>query len=115
MGFPEDGVSGSSLDSVLPQFKLLPGVALPNHQFVIGVLLQEWKDPGCIALPRFMSKLYPLEDMDLKLPESVHVDLVVASLVCRSSMAEENILKDGAGKKVDSSVKKAYAGAQLAL
>ncbi|KAJ1213860.1 hypothetical protein NDU88_001490 [Pleurodeles waltl] len=65
----------------------------------------------CIALPRYMAKPYPLEE----LLDSVNVDSVVASLVGRSYMAEEKILKDGADKKDDSSMKKAYAGANLAL
>ncbi|KAJ1151069.1 hypothetical protein NDU88_003856 [Pleurodeles waltl] len=52
--------------------------------------------------------------MDVNFPDSVHVDSVVASLVGRSFMVEENILKDGPDKKVDSSQEKAYAGVQLA-
>ncbi|KAJ1216363.1 hypothetical protein NDU88_003966 [Pleurodeles waltl] len=107
MGFPEDTVPRSSHDSVLPQLKKLPSVALPINQFVMDVLLQEWKDPDRIALLHFMSKLYLLEDKDVKLPDSVHVDPVVGSLVGRSSMAEENILKDGADKRGDSSMKNA--------
>ncbi|KAJ1131397.1 hypothetical protein NDU88_009734 [Pleurodeles waltl] len=61
-----------------------------------------------------MANLYPLEDMGEKLPDSMQVVSVVASLVGRSSMAEENTLKDGADKKVDSSVK-VYARAHPAL
>ncbi|KAJ1123452.1 hypothetical protein NDU88_001921 [Pleurodeles waltl] len=80
----------------------------------MNVILQESKDPNHIALAHFMAKLYPLEDMGEKLPGSVQVYSVVASLVGRSFMADEN-MKDGADKKVDSSVRKAYAGADLAL
>ncbi|KAJ1111897.1 hypothetical protein NDU88_000169 [Pleurodeles waltl] len=115
MGFPDDAVPGTSQDPVLPQFKRLPSLVLPLHQFVMDVVLQERKDPDHVALPRFMAKLYPLEDIGKKVPDSVQVCSVVASLVGRSSMAEGNMLKDGADKKVDSSVKKAYAGVNLAL
>ncbi|KAJ1213148.1 hypothetical protein NDU88_000787 [Pleurodeles waltl] len=70
--------------SVLPglylhQFQSLSSVAFPIHQFVMDVLLQGWKDPDCIALPCFMSKLYSLKDMEEKLPEAVHMVSVVAS------------------------------------
>ncbi|KAJ1214810.1 hypothetical protein NDU88_002421 [Pleurodeles waltl] len=81
----------------------------------MGVLLQEWKNPERVAVPRFMAKLYPLEDIEEKLPDSVHVDSFVASLVGWPSTAKENIVKDVADKKVDSSVKKAYVGTHLAL
>ncbi|KAJ1179129.1 hypothetical protein NDU88_004365 [Pleurodeles waltl] len=49
---------------------------------------EEWKDPDCIALPRFMSRLYPLEDIKEKLPEAVHVDSVVAILVGKGSSTD---------------------------
>ncbi|KAJ1098166.1 hypothetical protein NDU88_003282 [Pleurodeles waltl] len=106
---------GTSHGSVLPQIKRLPCVDLTLHQFVMDVVLQEWKDPDWITLPQFTAKLYPLEDMGEKLPDLVQVDSVVASLLGRSSMVEENILKDGTDKEVDSSLKKACAGANLAL
>ncbi|KAJ1094169.1 hypothetical protein NDU88_007247 [Pleurodeles waltl] len=66
-------------------------------------------------MPRFMAKLYPLEEMEFKLSENVHRDSIVTGLVGRQSVAEENILMDVADKNVDSSVKKAYARAHLAL
>ncbi|KAJ1114314.1 hypothetical protein NDU88_002598 [Pleurodeles waltl] len=56
-----------------------------------------------------------LEDMEEKLPDYENVDSVVASLVGRSSMMEENILNDGADKKVGFSVKKANDEANLDL
>mgnify|MGYP002804430413 CR=1 FL=1 len=115
MGFPRADGPSSSQDSLLPQFRKPVNLGLPIHDFVLDVFRNEWKDPEKIALPRFMAKLYPLEDMESKLPEVIHVDSVVASLVGRSSMAEENILKDPADKKVDSSLKKVFSGSHLAL
>ncbi|KAJ1154249.1 hypothetical protein NDU88_007003 [Pleurodeles waltl] len=107
---------GGGLLCHLPvQFKKLPGAALPIHQFVIDVLLQEWKDPNHITVPRFIAKLYPLEDMEEKMPDSVHADFVVASLGDWSSMMEENILKNVADKNVDSLLKKAHAGVHFTL
>lgn len=49
-----------------------------------------------------MPKLYPLENMDSMLPDNVHVDSVVASLLDCGSMAEEN---DPWDKKADSALK----------
>ncbi|KAJ1124841.1 hypothetical protein NDU88_003289 [Pleurodeles waltl] len=115
MSFPDNSVPGTSQDCALPQIKRLPRVDLTLHQFVKDGVLQEWKDPECIAIPWFTAKLYPLENMGEKLPDSVQVDSVVAILLGRSSMVEGNILKDGADKEMDSSVKKTCAGANLAL
>ncbi|KAJ1194977.1 hypothetical protein NDU88_004261 [Pleurodeles waltl] len=75
-GSPDDAVPGTSQDSVLPQFKRLPSMDLPLHQFVMDVVLREWKDPDRIGLPRFMAKLYPLEDVGEKLPDLAQVDSV---------------------------------------
>ncbi|KAJ1108289.1 hypothetical protein NDU88_005665 [Pleurodeles waltl] len=115
MGFSAEAVPSTSRETVLPQFKKLPSTALPIHQFAMDALLNEWRDPEHITLPCFMAKLYTLEEMEGKLPETFHVDSILASLVGRPSMAEENIVKDVANKNVDSSVKKAYAGTHLAL
>ncbi|KAJ1213455.1 hypothetical protein NDU88_001092 [Pleurodeles waltl] len=112
MGFP---VNATLRGTVLPQFKKLPGVALPIDHFAMNVLLNEWKDPNCIASSSFVGKLYPLEEIEDKLSENVHLDSFVASLVSTLSMAEENILKDVVDKNINSSVKKAYADAHLAL
>lgn len=57
---------------------------------MLDVIEQEEKDPDKIILPRFMPKLYPLENKDSMLPDNVHVDSVVASLLDCGSMAEEN-------------------------
>ncbi|KAJ1209368.1 hypothetical protein NDU88_004746 [Pleurodeles waltl] len=49
------------------------------------------------------------------LPDSIPIDSSVASLVRRTSLAEDTIAKDAVDKKVDGSLKKVYSGAHLAV
>ena len=66
-------------------------------------------------MPRFMSKLYPLTDMQTSLREGIPIDSFVASLVGRTSLTEDSVIRDQVDKKADSSLKKVYAGMHLAL
>ncbi|KAJ1180414.1 hypothetical protein NDU88_005635 [Pleurodeles waltl] len=97
---------------------------LADSELLLGCLAQkqccevikwEWRDPEKILLPQFMAKLYPLKDMAQVLPDSVAIDSFVASLVSRMSLAEDAVIRDSVDKKVDVSLKKAYAGTHLAL
>ncbi|KAJ1101059.1 hypothetical protein NDU88_006133 [Pleurodeles waltl] len=49
------------------------------------------------------------------LPDSVPIDSFVASLVGLTSLAEDAVIQASVDKKVDVSLKKAYAGTHLAL
>ncbi|KAJ1199267.1 hypothetical protein NDU88_003105 [Pleurodeles waltl] len=86
-----------------------------NHVLEEEVIKREWKDPDKIILPRFMAKFYPLQDMAQMLPDSVPIDYFVASLVGRTSLAEDAVIRDSVDKKVDVSLRKYYAGTHLAL
>ncbi|KAJ1140847.1 hypothetical protein NDU88_007185 [Pleurodeles waltl] len=79
------------------------------------VIKREWRDPDKIILPRFMAKLYPLQDMAQGLPDLVPIDSFVISLDGRTSLAEDDVIQDSVVKKVDVSLKKSYAGTHLAL
>ncbi|KAJ1081633.1 hypothetical protein NDU88_001811 [Pleurodeles waltl] len=72
--------------------------------FVMDVLFNEWREPEHSAMPRFMAKLYPLEEMEETVPETIHMDSIVASLVGRPLMAEGNILEDVRDKKVKKAI-----------
>ncbi|KAJ1185042.1 hypothetical protein NDU88_001838 [Pleurodeles waltl] len=49
------------------------------------------------------------------LPDSVPIDSFVTSLVVRTSLAEDAVIRNSVDKKVDVSLKKAYVGTPLAL
>ncbi|KAJ1105571.1 hypothetical protein NDU88_002976 [Pleurodeles waltl] len=115
MGFLPLDEPGPSDKSVLQQFQKPSFAGLSLHQFVKDVIRPEWKGLGKIMLPKFIVKLYPLEDMESEFPDNVHVDSVVARLVGHPSMAEENILRDPADKKVDSALQKVFSGSYVAL
>lgn len=115
MGFPDDEAPSTSGGPLLRQFQSSSAVDVPVHPFIRDVLQREWVDPDRILLPRFMAKLYPLHDMAVELPDSIPIDSFVASLVGRTSLAEDAVLKDPVDKKVDSSLKKVYSGSHLAL
>ena len=115
MGFAEDEVPSTSSGPLLRQFQSASESSLPVHDHIWEVLRREWKDPDKIVLPRFMAKLYPLTDMQKTLPDAIQVDSLVSSLVGRTSLNEEAILKDAVDKKVDSSLKKVYAGMHLSM
>ncbi|KAJ1106395.1 hypothetical protein NDU88_003796 [Pleurodeles waltl] len=87
MGFPPLDKPGSCDESVLRRFQKPSRAGFPLHQFVKNAIGQELKDPDKIILARFMAKFYLLEDMDCELPDNVHMDSVVASLVGHPSMA----------------------------
>ncbi|KAJ1098186.1 hypothetical protein NDU88_003302 [Pleurodeles waltl] len=97
---------------VLCFWVLIPSV---DVAVVVEVIKREWKDPDKIILPRFMAKLYPLQDMAQVLPDSVPIDSFVTSLVGCTSLAEDAVIWDSVDKKVDVSLKKTYAGTHLLL
>ncbi|KAJ1148663.1 hypothetical protein NDU88_001491 [Pleurodeles waltl] len=118
MDFPADEVpdtSDTSSGSLLHQFQSSVPVDVPIHPCIQEVIKPEWRDPDKILLPRFMAKLYPLQDMTQVLPDSVPIDSFVASLVGHMSLAEDAVIQDVVDKKVDVSLKKAYSGTHLAL
>ncbi|KAJ1218433.1 hypothetical protein NDU88_006013 [Pleurodeles waltl] len=115
MDFPKDEVPGTSSGFLLRQFQSSVPVDVPIHPCIQEVSKREWRDPDKILLPCFMARLYPLQDMAQVLPDSVPIDSFVASLVGRTSLAEDAVIRDSVDKKVDVSLKKAYAGAHLAL
>ncbi|KAJ1103836.1 hypothetical protein NDU88_001257 [Pleurodeles waltl] len=98
-GLSSKEVAETSKYAVLYQFKKPLNVRVPIYQLVMDVVLNEWKDPDKIIVPRFMSKLYPLERMEEALPDTAHVDPLVVSLVGRSSMSDESALRDPADRK----------------
>ena len=53
--------------------------------------------------------------MQKSFPDVIPVDSLVSSLVGRTSLNEEAILKYQVDKKVDSSLKKVYSGMHLAM
>ncbi|KAJ1149160.1 hypothetical protein NDU88_001977 [Pleurodeles waltl] len=115
MDFPEVDVSDTSSGSLLRQFQSSVPVDVPVYPCIQEVIKREWKDPDKIILPRFMAKLYPSQDMAQVLPDSVPIDSFVTSLVGRTSLAEDAVIRDSVDKKVDVSLKKSYAGTHLAL
>ncbi|KAJ1160858.1 hypothetical protein NDU88_001350 [Pleurodeles waltl] len=114
MDFPEDEVPDTSSGSLLHQFQSSVPVDVAIHP-CIQVIKREWRDSNKILLPRFMAKLYPLQNMSQVLPDSVPIDSFVASLFGRTSVAEDAVIQDAVDKKVDVSLKKAYSGTHLAL
>ncbi|KAJ1185825.1 hypothetical protein NDU88_002612 [Pleurodeles waltl] len=115
MDFPDVEVPGTSSGSLLCQFQSSAPVDVPIHPCIQEVIKREWKDPEKIILPRFMAKLYPLQDMAQVLPDSVPIDSFVSSLFGRTSLPEDAVIQDSVDKKVDVSLKKSYAGTHLAL
>ncbi|KAJ1156747.1 hypothetical protein NDU88_009464 [Pleurodeles waltl] len=115
MDFPEVDVPDTSSGSLLHQYHGSVPVDVPIHPCFQEVIKREWKDPDKIILPRFMGKLYSLQDMAQVLPDSVHIDSIVASLVGRTTLAEDAVIWDSVDKKVDVFLKKSYAGTHLAL
>ncbi|KAJ1098238.1 hypothetical protein NDU88_003354 [Pleurodeles waltl] len=53
--------------------------------------------------------------MSGSLPGSIPIDSVVASLVGRTFLTEDAIIKDATDKKIDSALRKVYSGSHLAL
>ncbi|KAJ1214412.1 hypothetical protein NDU88_002031 [Pleurodeles waltl] len=100
MDFPEDEVPDTS-GSVLRQFQSSVPVDVPIHPCSQEVIKREWRDPDKILLPHFIAKLYPLQDMAQVLPDLVPIDSFVASLVGRTSLAEDAVIQDTVDKKVD--------------
>ncbi|KAJ1080837.1 hypothetical protein NDU88_001026 [Pleurodeles waltl] len=90
-------------------------VDVPIYPCIQEVIKWEWRDPDKINLPHFVAKLYPLKDMAKVLPDSMPIDSFVASLVGCTSLAEDAVIQDSVDKKVDVSLRKAYAGTHLAL
>ncbi|KAJ1132985.1 hypothetical protein NDU88_011285 [Pleurodeles waltl] len=115
MGFPEEEMRETSPCSLLGQFHNLAPLDLVVHPDIMEVLRRERKDPDKIILPRFMAILYPLQDMQQTLPDSVPTDSFVASLVGRTSLTEDDIIKDSTDKKVDSALNNVHSGSHLAL
>ncbi|KAJ1193373.1 hypothetical protein NDU88_002671 [Pleurodeles waltl] len=114
MDFPEDEVPDTSSGSLLHQFQSSVPVDVPIHPCIQEVIKREWRDADKILL-RFMAKLYPLQDMAYVLLDLVPIDSFVASLVGRTSLGEDAVIRDSVDKNVDVSLKKAYAGTHLAL
>ncbi|KAJ1183210.1 hypothetical protein NDU88_000035 [Pleurodeles waltl] len=56
-------------------------VDVPIYPCIQEVIKRELRDPDKIFLPRFMAKMYPLQEMAQVLPDSVPVDSFVACLV----------------------------------
>ncbi|KAJ1107238.1 hypothetical protein NDU88_004631 [Pleurodeles waltl] len=115
MDFPKDEAPDTSSGSLLHQFQSSVPVDVPIHPCIQEVIKREWRDPDKILLPHFMAKLYPLQDMAQVLLDLVPIDSFVASLVGRKSLAEDAVIQDSVDKKVDVTLKKAYAGTHLAL
>ncbi|KAJ1176763.1 hypothetical protein NDU88_002030 [Pleurodeles waltl] len=88
-------------------------VDVPIHPCIQEVIKREWRDPDKIILPRFVAKVYPLQDMAQVLPDSVTIDSSFASLIGCMSLAEDAVIWDSVDKKVDVSLKK--SGTHLAL
>ncbi|KAJ1169806.1 hypothetical protein NDU88_001696 [Pleurodeles waltl] len=113
-------LEGSSLEEQKGKYisrDLLPPLVkyVPIHPYIQELIKREWRDPDKIILPRFMAKLYPLQDMAKVLPDLVPIDSFVASLVGRISLADDAVIQDAVDMKVDVSLKKAYSGTHLAL
>ncbi|KAJ1096493.1 hypothetical protein NDU88_001633 [Pleurodeles waltl] len=70
---------------------------------------QDASDYGAILAPP------PGVDMQKDLPDSIPIDSFVASLVGRTSLVEDVIIRDSVDKKVDVAIKKVYLGAHMAL
>ncbi|KAJ1207487.1 hypothetical protein NDU88_002878 [Pleurodeles waltl] len=115
MDFPDVDVPDPFSGSLLHKFQTSVPVDVHIHSCIQEVIEWEWKDPNKIILPRFMAKLYPLQDMAQVLRDSVPIDSFVTSLVGRMSLAEDAVNWDSVDKKVDVSWKKSYGGTHLAL
>lgn len=115
MGFPDDEAPSPSGGSILQQFQSSAAVDVPVLPYIREVLNRELKDPDRIMLPRFMSKLYPLQDMCKKLPDSIPIDSFVAILVGWTSLVEDAVIKDPVDKTLYASLRKVYCGSHLAL
>ncbi|KAJ1087702.1 hypothetical protein NDU88_000867 [Pleurodeles waltl] len=107
---PGDEVPETFAGSLLHQFQCFALVDMPVLPWIQEVLKWEWKDPDKILMPRFMANLYPLKNKSQDLPDSF-----VASLVGRSSLAEDAIIRDAVDRQVDAALKMVYSGAHLAL
>ncbi|KAJ1137458.1 hypothetical protein NDU88_003856 [Pleurodeles waltl] len=115
MEFSDDEAPDTSSGSLLHQFQSTLPVDVPIHPCIQEVIKWEWPDPDKFILPCFMAKLYPLQDMSQVLPDSIHIDSFVASLVGWTSLDKDVVVRDLVGKKVDGSLKKAYFGNHLML
>ncbi|KAJ1185628.1 hypothetical protein NDU88_002418 [Pleurodeles waltl] len=92
MDFPENEFPDTSSGSLLRQFQSSVPVDVPIHPCIQEVIKQEWGDPDTILLPRFIAKLYPLQDMAQMLPDSVPIDSFVTSSAGRMSLAEDALI-----------------------
>ncbi|KAJ1136282.1 hypothetical protein NDU88_002699 [Pleurodeles waltl] len=113
MEFTDGEAPDTSSGSLLCQFWCTIPISI--HPCIQEVIKREWRDPDKIILPRFMAKLYPLQDMSLVLPNFIYIDSFVASLVGRMTLAEDVVVSHLVDKKVDGSLKKTYSRNHLTL
>ncbi|KAJ1182922.1 hypothetical protein NDU88_008099 [Pleurodeles waltl] len=113
MDFPDMDVPDTS-GSLLRQFQSSVPRDVPVHPCIQEVIKREWRDPNKILLPRFMGELYPLQNIPQVLPDSVPIDSFATSLVGRTSLAKDAVIRDSVDRKVDVSLRKSYAGTHLA-